>query len=276
MSKKSAIDITPFTRYVWRSNEIRNEWEEKIRRANKLHSEAEWYTVVKGYRDCCTVHMNKDNYARISQKMAEDGMFFQPLHKTGKYSGFSHKHIEPKNDNFDWYGVASTSKESLKEFQKADETNDHDTIGKLLDFPDCCRQSFGDRWSGGNIDPMFEATVDMADSKYSEKDNKKIVEIDEIPIETNQLLRYFGMRITSNLPCSFDCKKTIERGQYWKDTMKDIDLGGFNILKELLEMNLEWDALNGIVEVTTPIFKGITTTGLYDKRKIIKKGEVDW
>jgi len=271
----NALDITPFTRKIWKSVEIRNEWEDKVRRAREVFNEAEWKTVANGNRDVCTVHMNKNDYDYLNKKLTEDEMYWYPLHKTAPYSGFSHKHIKPEDDNYNWYGVASKSKEKIMKFKEADEQGEHKIIGKLLDFPECCRNSFNKRWPE-NIDPMFPAAKKTEGGEYIQSDGKDVVKLDNPDIESLQVLRYFGLRMTSHLPCSFDCEETKEKAKYWKKSMRDIDLGGYNILEEIMEMPFKWDANNGIVEVTTPIFKGITTTGLYNKRKIIKKGKLDW
>lgn len=197
---KNALDITSFTRLVWKSNDIKNEWQNKINRASRTYNEAEWLTVKKGHRKVCTAHMDKNRYEDMVEKLSMDEMYFRPLHRTAKYSGFSHKHIKPKDDNYDVYGVVSTEKEYLDEFEKADENGDHNTIGTLLDFPECCRDNFDDVWPD-DIDPIFPAAKNMKDSEYYVDDGVEYIEVGDIPIETNDMLRYFGIRITSHLSC---------------------------------------------------------------------------
>lgn len=276
--KKIALSIRPFTRIVWRSNEIKGEWEPKLRRASRVYNEAEWRTVAEGHRKACTVHMSRGNFETLAERLTKDGMFFMPLHRTAKYSGFSHTHIEPKEgEDYDVYGVAAKDPEICERFKKADKGGtsvEHSKIGELLDYPECCRRAFKRRWGKGIIDPMFEAAkaVDGA----AKEGNTEAIELDDLPPETNQMLRYFGVRMTSHLPCSFRCEETIEGAGYWKEVMKDADLGGYNYLGEILDLDLRWDAYRGIVEVTTPLFRGITTTGFTWGKRVIRKGNLDW
>ena len=181
----------------------------------------------------------------------------------------SHTHLVPQNNEpYSVYGVIAKNKEDALSFANS-ETNqgtDHKLIGNLLNYPKCCIEAFTERWGRGIIDPMMEAT----------NSDKNIIELDSIPIETNQLLRYFGFRITSHLPCNFDCKDTTIIGKGWEEIMQDINLSAFNDLIKLLNLPLVWDAYRGILEVTTPIFKGITTTGFTEHRNIIKIGDLKW
>jgi len=274
---KAALNIKPFTRKVWKSNKIKREWEEKINRISRLYHEAEWNMVARGNRDVCTVHMSKNDYDYLNKKLTEDEMFWYPLHKTANYDGFSHTHIEPQGDEYNHYGVAGKTKESVMKFKEADEKGNHYKIGELLGFPECCQKFFQEYFvEKQDIDPIFPSAKNTDNSEYIQKQNKEIVVLKHTDFEALQVLRYFGFRITSHLPCSMDCERTKEKAELWKETMKDMDLGAYNILKEILNMSFKWDANNGILEVTTPIFKGITTTGIYDKRRIIKKGKLDW
>lgn len=278
MKDKVALDIRPFTRIIWKNDDIKKEWKPKLNKAQHVHHESEWKTVAEGYRDVCTVHISNKNYKRMIDKLTEDGMFFKPLHKTARYSGFSHKHITPKgNENYNWYGVASKDNKICKEFAKADRKNDHKTIGKYLNFPQCCRDKFNKVWSKGIIDPIFEAVECLDESELVYKDNGKLLKIDEVYPESHMMLRYIGIRMTSHLPCSMKCEKTKEYSHFWKEVKKEIDKDGYNYLMEILKMPLTWDAYRGIVEVTTPIFKVITTTGFtWDKRIVEVGGGAKW
>jgi len=101
------------------------------------------------------------------------------------------------------------------------------------------------------------------------------IKLDSIAEECNQMLRYFGCRITSHLPHSFDCEETKELGQEWLEVMEDIDSEATKWLKELLTLPLKWEAYRGIVEVDNKLFKGITTTGYTKEKKIIEIGDFD-
>lgn len=280
MNKKIAIEgLIPFTRCIWRNKECKAEWEPKLREASRIYNISEWKMVAEHKRKCGTIHVNKNNFEQMLDKLAEDGLFFKPIARTASYQGFSHRHIVPKsNEDYNVYGVLAYDKDDALEFAKLSNSRDknmHIGIGELLGYPRCCSDAFTERWSGGIIDPIFEAAMKTKNVEYHHEDSVLLLKLDKVPIETNQMLRYFGLRTTSHLPCAFDCKETIKIAKNWKDVMKKTDEKAFDYLKELLEMPLRWDSYHGIVICTTPIFRGVTTTG-YNERRIIKVGEVDW
>jgi len=84
------------------------------------------------------------------------------------------------------------------------------------------------------------------------------------------LLRYFGVRIISHFPCNFKCKESLKIAKKWLGVMYDLDADATEWLKHLLSKIQRWDSLNGVVEVHTPYFIGITHTYPYiDKKRVI-------
>lgn len=275
--KKIALDLVPFTRLIWKNKEAKEEWEPKINQASRLYNVTEWKMVSEGLRKCGTVHINKNNFEGMLERLEKDQMFFKPITRTAKYQGFSHKHITPRPDeDYDVYGVICKNKGDCDAFVKwsgSGSVEIHNEIAKLLKYPDCCSKMFTTRWNNGIIDPMFEAGLGMRKIEYLEEDGKEIINLDNVPIEGNQMLRYFGLRITSHLPCSFDCPKTKEVAKDWIKVMKKTDLEGYKYLKELLSLSFSWNAYYGIVQLDNSIFRGITTTGFDKTKRIINVGE---
>lgn len=276
--KKIALDVRPFTRVIWRSKEVKTEWESKLREASRVYYLAEWKMVSERLRKCGTVHVNKMNYEQVLNLLVQDGLFFKPITRTARYQGFSHKHITPKaGEDYDVYGVIASKREDALQFAKLSESRSnsmHMEIGDLLGYPRCCSDAFTKRWSEGSIDPLFEAASEVVPIRLDS--DTEVITLDRTPIETNQMLRYFGLRTTSHLPCSLECKETIKMAEGWRDVMKKVDTRAHQSLEELLRLPLRWDAYRGILIVTTPIFKGVTTTGFTENKKIIQIGDLDW
>lgn len=146
---------------------------------------------------------------------------------------------------------------------------DHESIGDLLGYPKCCQEKFTERWPQ-SIDPLFEAALETDGAEVEDiQDGKKVV-VDSVSPFTNQMYRYFGVRITSHLPCSLDCEDTEEAGEEWLSVMKDIDEEAAEYAVEILNLPTTWDAYRGIVEVRNPFFIGITTTGFFKERRVIE------
>ncbi len=97
------------------------------------------------------------------------------------------------------------SKMSAKEWQK---TNDHVGLGQMYGYPTCCTEAY---------------TRDFKNDKS--------------PLDraTRQYFRYFAQHGTISeeihfvnyLPCSMDCKATLELGGKYRDILEEMDTGAF-------------------------------------------------
>lgn len=275
---KIALDITPFTRIVWKNRKIKELWEPRLSRISRLQNLAEYETVKLGYRKGATIHLTFDNAFDLFSKVTEDNLYFLPIAKSGYYSGFSHCHRPVKpGDPYFIYGVLARDREVARRFKEASSSPDrvHLDVGKALGYPSCCTEAFNKRWRAGKIDPMWEAALETIDresvvSEPMEDEGTKHTVVCKPSPEANQMLRYFGARITTHLPCSFNCNKTLEVAEDWKETMKEIDPIAYEWLVKLLKKPLVWDAYYGILQVSNELLVGVTTTGFTQDRFIIK------
>jgi len=273
---KVALDIVPFTRTIWKTESKENLWQDRLNRISSMFTQAEYLTVKNGYRDVATIHVDMDNGLDILSRIAVDGLVFLPIAVSAKYQGFSHRHIAPapNQDRF-IYGVLARDKDTAMKFKIAsnDPNKVHLEVGRMLGYPECCTIAFNDRWKRGKIDPMWETAIATGTKEVSEpmEDEGYVHYITIKPyVECNQLLRYFGIRLTSHLPCSFQCNRTKDMAWYWKDTMRSIDRKAYLWLIKLLSMPLEWNAYRGILQVNTNLFLGVTTTGYTEDKYIIR------
>jgi hypothetical protein len=218
-----------------------------------LFHEAEYQTVIEGRRKAGTIHISQDNMDKIFLRLNKHGLIFTPLHKSGYYQGFAHSHksVTP-GEPFFWYGCITRNKEDAETFQHADSSHDHNTVGRLLGFPSCCAKYFSDNFPL-NYDPIWLGLEG---------------DVTGYP-ECNQLLRYFGCRITSCLSCSPTCKSAREVGVSWLEVMRGIDKPLTDKLISTLSQPMTWDSYHGVVQVETSSFIAITHTFPFSYHRII-------
>lgn len=259
-----SLDVLPFSRLVWNSEAARAKWEPVIGAVASLHDRAEYEMVRLGKRKCGTLHLAPHNFHVLIERLEKDGMVWLPIQWSKNYSGFAHYHLPTTvgDPNSSCYGVMARNLEDAEAFRTASAYNgrnagkvDHEVIGELLGFPPCCAKFFVEEWANGFFDPVWQSAV---------KGNGVTVGDRTLEVEgnvfTNQMLRYFGFRITSHFPCSLNCEATKEVGEVWLDVMKKMDADLADLLVEILEMPLVWSCLHGIAIVETPIFTIITNS----------------
>ncbi len=234
-------------------------WPSKLGEMSNLFGQAEYEMVKQGYRKAAIIHIDEHNYQQMTEKMNKDGLIFTPFLKSGHYEGFSHCHKEVKpGEPYYWYGCLTKTYKDAQEFKRADGTvngknTDHKKYGEMLGYPECCSSYFIKAFPK-NYDPIWL---------------EKQGEVSGYP-ECNQMLRYFGARITSHFSCSSTCKKTREIGQKWLSVMKGIDKKLTEELYDLLNSPCTWNSYHGVVQVETPYFIGLTHTfPLLKKPRII-------
>ncbi len=270
MSETKEFQAT--TQILWWNEELKSLWEPRIERIKKTYARTELGTVLIGMRRVYVYHIHSQTFEESYNFLRENNLVFYPVRKTGVYSGFSHKHppVE-KGKPFILYGAAVKNDDReagelfLKYSTNKEKTN-HKGIGnELLGYMNCCINFFDKVWSSISVDPMYEAALKTPKTKA--RDNT--VEVSCHPY-CNNMLRYFGIRITPHLTCSMQCKKTIKWGKEWFSIMQQLDSEAAEWTKELLSMPLTWSAYKGVAIIDTPIFRGITNSDKTLQRKIVK------
>jgi hypothetical protein len=236
------------------------EWPSKLGRMGFLYHQAEYEMVKRGLRAAATYHIDYQCLIEEMEKIRKDGLIYTPLRKSGYYQGFAHFHppVRP-GEPFFWYGCLTKTQKDAEIFKKADEKGDHKTIGKMLGYPECCIDYFIHVFPI-NYDPIW---VNLEG------------EVEGFP-EANQMLRYFGPRITSHLSCSPTCKATKEIGEVWFKIMEELDEKLAKEMYELLRGPIVWNSYHGVVQVETPYFIGLSHTFPYLERPriIYWKGKI--
>lgn len=239
------------------------EW---VGRISRLHFMTELETVKRGLRDVATVHIDPWRMDEQVERLAREGLVFMPLRRTRPYSGFSHKHLPPASpqERFVWYGCVAKSLDRALEFREADRRGDHEKMGEMLGYPKCCVRFFQRVWSEGYYDPVWQM---LDNSEVLDSDGYAVVRSSPF---SNPILRYFGIRIVSHLPCSFSCPQSVVVGKEWYEVMKDLDERGAVMCWKLLRLATTWDSWKGFAIVETSLFHGVTNTYPYLERKVVK------
>lgn len=270
---QAEFEIEPFTRIAWKTKAGKDIWNDRILRISNTYSNAEYEMLKQGYRKAHTSHIDINNLPQMLEKLDRDDLIFTPVAKSAYYQGFSHKHRTPKPDEpFYWYGVVTKTYEDGQKFKMSErEKGNHSVIGELLGYPECCRNYFEKVWTQGYYDPVWQTAEETEGVKVKETETAFIAEIKDGFPESNQTLRYFGVRVVSHFPCSFKCKETKKLSKIWLKVMHQIDREAADWAIELLSAPMEWDSYHGIVKVNTPWFVGITHTYPYvEKNRIIR------
>lgn len=199
----------------------RAEWEPVLRAAQAAWSEIELVSVSERLRQSALIRLEASEVPRAGADCARAGLGLAILE--GAPDGSFRAAVHAPGLSAEWYRAWAES--------------DHDTIGRLLGFPDCCRAFFARAWavtSDPDVTPAM-ATVDG-------------------PWEANTMLRWLGVRLVPHLPCSGQCEPTVANARAYVEMAArlGIDVGPMEML---LRLPVSHDALNGLLIVSTPHFR---------------------
>lgn len=270
----------PFTKVIWHSVDQMQEWGPILKRAAGLHDKAEYEMVKLGHRACATLHLSPSTYDKWIERIQSDGLVWLPIQWTKNYSGFAHQHYptKPGDPDSSVYGVLARNIRDAEEFREASsyyapkKNVDHETIGRLLGFPECCVKAFCEWWPRW-VDPVNKA-AEASPHEIVDLETHKAIKVTP-HVATNQMLRYSGYRLTSHFPCSLNCEASKEVGKVWLDTCKKIDPKGTEYLLRILTLPGEWSCLHGIAQVETPHFTIVTNSMPTRKKIAVKWDEVE-
>ena len=199
----------------------RSEWEPILRAAQAAWSELELVSVSERLRPSALIHLEASEVSRAGAdcararltlsilERATDGTFRAAVHAPGLAA--------------EWYRAWAES--------------DHDAIGRMLGFPDCCRAFFARAWAGTKDRDVTPAMGSV-----------------DGPWQANTMLRWLGVRLVPHLPCSADCAQTVASADAYlaMGARVGVDVAP---LETLLRLPVTHDALNGVLIVSTPHFR---------------------
>jgi hypothetical protein len=219
-----------FSRVIWSSEETKSLWKPRVDRVNKAIQQLELTAVYKNMRRAA---LQFDYWPNNPMGFVTIG-----VGTSAKWKGiYSARGEDPKVGEAFSVRTVTTRLDLIPDFMRAWTKRDDDTIGIFLGYPPCCIHFFGETWNKGLIDP----TEQMAGG-------------DTLSISPylNPLLRWLGVRPIFHMPCSFKCNSSITLGKKYMDLLPDPEKSW---ALDLLSLPIKYDTLNGIGEITTPLFK---------------------
>lgn len=277
-TEQNSLDLDPFDKRNWKTAESRDEWRDVLRKASSAKSTAEWKSVSEGKTDrkAAIIHVNNKNRERWLRRLSENNLVYRDIRFTKPYGGFSHKFFPTDKSDPEriTYAVIAKNEDIADKMEEAETElsgiEKHETVGKLLGFPRCCRKFFNKHFlEKGIIDPMYEATCNTSDVNKIEGSREKLHVPSPNPYN-NALWRYYGWSFVTHLPCSWDCEKTAEIGKMREQIMRDNGYSqAADKLYEWLNAPAVWTGKAGLLNIKNKHFTGSARTSDYWSMKTI-------
>lgn len=253
----------PFTEVRYRRLDYEKYWSPRMRLISKTINAMEPMMVERGHREASTYHLFKTDMQEKMEEFESRGLIFTPIYWVKRFDGFAHSHVHTAENDPDamCYGVLTRDKKTGKKFKDAsnDNSTDHDVIGGLLGYPKCCRRFFGDVWEKGFVDTIWHQAINTGYEPVREKHGGYSISLKGYP-ECVAMQRYWGIRVSFHLPCSFVCEETRKLAALWFDEITLMDPKAVTVLKEILSLPASWDAHRGVAVINTPYYQGMTSS----------------
>lgn len=258
------LGVEPYTSELTFKNDQEKEyWSNKIEMCSRTINKVEISLVERGIREASTLHVGRKEMTAKINEISERGLIFTPIYWIKSYCGFSHRHTITTKDDPEsiCYGIVTRSKKSAQQFKGATllKSVDHETIGQLLGYPDCCRKFFNSVWVVGYVDPIWQQAVNAGGKPTQEKHGGYLIEVEGYP-ECVAMQRYWGVRISFHLPCSFKCEQTKKFAHVWLNEATRLNPAIPKALLEILSLPTVWDAHRGVATINTPHYKGTSSS----------------
>lgn len=239
-----------------------------------LFDELEYLTVKCGQRRI--MFRNLEAGSPFLERARRDGLHAQALFHVKRYEGFAHQfEFTSRGDPDSWAhaviaGNRQDAQEAAELYRQGLKIKGHSALGRLLGFPACCVKFFESNFVMAGIpDPVFEAAGLTAGARFL----KNNAEEDIIRVtgysECNPLLRYFGLRAVSWIPCSFDCGETRKIARDWMRLGRTIDTEAAGQMLDLLSQPLKWRCDLGRVQVVSKFFSGASASYAPQRTRVI-------
>jgi SAM-dependent methyltransferase len=251
--------LPDFTRVQWTSAKARAVWEPRIQAVSRVWHELERWSVADGARAGALQVVEPSKLAELNAWAAMNGCVALVLQQQG--AGGSYSSTTPAmTDRGPWsYRVAITPAEPdcIRAWFEAWASSDDAAIGRLLGFPNCCQSFFGSVW-------MQDRCVDTTWHQAC-ADNLvgcDVLHLSEtLPVATNMLWRWLGVRLVPHLPCSHLCEPTIGiADNFATSATKHGFEQEWRWACEILSWPVQWSARHGIALIETPILTISTRT----------------
>jgi hypothetical protein len=243
--------LEEFTTYSWVNDDAKAVWEPRISKVRDCLDELEWRSILEGVRACALTSVAQDTLPSFGAMLGAHGLTVVSLDKVAVSDVYANSLKRPRDGEpfHHWCVIGRVTDAQL--FESAYLSKDDGAIGRLLGYPPCCIDFFNRVWvDEGFIDTTWPMTQNTTSKKVISPTHLEITEVSS----GSQLLRWLGLRVAIHLPCSFDCQPTAALAKKLSEVARS---AGFhqemNWLEEMLSWPIEWTALNGLAEITTPV-----------------------
>jgi hypothetical protein len=261
MSQSNDFALPDFARTSWAGDKARDLWQPIIQRASRDWHRVEWAAAIDGLRDSALVTVAPREFVELQRELVGTNMICVPLSAEACSEGYSASGGSAGEPNV--LRAAVCDRIYADEWVKAWDSGDDDKIGRLLGTPKCCREAFCSTWGAGQVDSTWEMLQRVDATKATHW---------PIPWQTNQLLRWLGLRFVPYMPCRHDCQETRRLAEMYCEVAqhRNIDLSWTRLL---VDMPMRWSALHGIAEIVTPIFRILARTDYcHPARSVLSMG----
>jgi hypothetical protein len=260
-------DFSSQVHYEMRFLQTDDVWRNKIANAARIYR-LEVFMVEKKHREAATIHYGQNELEARQAELKKKGLVFTPLKWVKSQQGFAHYHVATHRDDPEamCYGVVTRSQKEGECFFLASESGrtDHETIGKMLGFPDCCRQFFKETFCRGYQDTIWQQALNTKGASVVRTQMVKGSTVHEITLkgypECVAHQRYWGVRVGFHLPCSYTCEATREWAQIWLTEQSKIDPTVAQDTLDILSLPATWAAYQGAAKIYTPHYECITNS----------------
>lgn len=272
-------ELQPFTKFNWKSAQSRDAWVEPYQRMTEAKDEAEWLSVMDDNTDrkAAIIHVSHNNRDKWLQRVGENDLHYRGIRYSAPYDGFSHEFIPAQENDPEriTYAVIAENSDIADQMEEAELEKSgyerHTKVGKLLGFPECCRDFFYENFVENGIrDPMYEVACNSGNASCIE-DNCNHIRIEDPNPGNNILWRYFGLSYITHFPCSWDCENSLEVA---RDRYRVMAENGYeeaaDHLNEWLRQPFEWSGYHGIAHIESDHVTASSNTSNYlDEKQIV-------
>lgn len=279
------IDTGSYTALNWKTPKSRDSWAEHFQKMGYAKSEAEWLSVLDDETDrkCAIIHINNQNRERWLKRIGEHDLHYRDIRFSEPYGGFAHEFspTDGNDPNRITYSVIAPNSDIADKVEEAETEmsgrEKHDTVGKFLGFPDCCREFFLDDWVDGSIrDPMYEISCNTPSAEAVDGDRNDIL-VKEPNAGTNIMWRYFGISFITHMPCSWECEESIELARNRYRIMKENGYGDeAELIHRWLEQPHTWSGYHGQAHIqNSHVTSKVNSSCYLDEKNVTWKGEYE-
>lgn len=241
--------LPEWTRWAWSSLTERDYWMPLLEQANQSWEELERWSVVDGIRPATYQVASPERFMELSTWAAKYGLVVVPITQINRHNAYRSGSADAFDPSQPWdYRVIITRPESVAKIAAVPDLAKNDAaLGDILGYPECCREFFSNTWGSCQVDTTWNqfATTGVAEG----------------PVEANMLWRWKGIRWVSHLPCSYQCKHTVEIGRQIRQMAQRrgyIEVA--HTIDTVLSWPTKWSGVNGIAEIVGPCIKVSTRT----------------